>query len=423
MSKNILLEVHCLGQEIGKLGWDEHDQKSYFQFKKEFLAENPMRQLIPATGIIRQTEQVQIFRKFNQDTFRGLPPMFADSLPDSFGNLVFNTWLETKKKEGHKITVLEQLAYVGRRGMGALEYHPARDIQGPATIDITEISRVLQQVLSIKKSSSMPDFSSESLLNIFKIGTSAGGVRPKILIAENKNTGAIVPGDSVISEEYNHYLVKLSLEENEPYSREHVEYTYYLTAVEAGIDMMESKLIDHKHFATKRFDRQHGKKQHALTATGLTGWDFKDPVPSSYENLFKLSLFLKIPHSEIEQLFLRMIFNVIFCNVDDHLKNHSFIYHPEEDQWHLAPAYDLTYAINPLLNHTRVSRALSVNGLRSGIKLKDVLKLADTFSIKNPKGIIEKVQLQKSRWIERAESVELPPRIIDSIAGDIEPLL
>jgi len=150
---------------------------------------------------------------------------------------------------------------------------------------------------------------------------------------------------------------------------------------------MDSKLIDDKHFATLRFDRQNGEKQHSITASGITGWDFKKPENSSYENLFRLSVDLKLPHKDIEQLFKRMVFNFVFANIDDHLKNFSFIYNKEKDRWNLAPAYDLTYPLDALKNYTRISRALSINGKRNGITRKDLLEIADQFTIKNPKAI------------------------------------
>ena len=250
-------------------------------------------------------------------------------------------------------------------------------------------------------------------MNIFKIGTSAGGARPKILISEHRKTGQIIPGDLVYSDEYDHYLVKLSVDENLNFNQEIIEYAYYLTAQHLGIRMMPSKLIDNQHFATLRFDRQNGTKQHILTATGLTGWDFKNPEMSSYENLFELALFLKIPHREIEELYRRMVFNVIFCNIDDHLKNHSFIYDAEKDTWHLAPAYDLTYALNPLLDYKKTSRALSINQKRVDIGVADLLKIADLFTIKNAKNVIAEIQNGVGFWRENALVLGVERFIVD----------
>jgi serine/threonine-protein kinase HipA len=187
--------------------------------------------------------------------------------------------------------------------------------------------------------------------------------------------------------------------------------------------MMPSKLIEQKHFATLRFDRHNGQKKHVLTATGLTGWDYQSPKDSSYENLFELALFLKVPYRDIEELFKRMIFNVVFFNSDDHLKNHSFIYDEEQDKWNISPAYDITYSLNPLMNYTRTSRALSINGKRVDITLEDVLTIAETFTIKNPKKVIQEIQDAIANWNVQANELNLPANIIQSVQRDFVRLL
>lgn len=413
MPKNDLIALHCFGHEIGKIGFDENRGASFFQYNPEFLKEGHYQHMFPL--IFKRITQTQVFDKYNNDTFRGLPPMIADSLPDAFGNIIFKAWLENNNKDFRQISALEQLAYVGARGMGALEYIPAKTSPEHTTIDIKAITEVVKQVLDHKYDTKAHGLNHASLLNIFKIGTSAGGARPKILVSENKGTGAIVPGDIVFSDDYNHYLVKLGMDDNEGYSREIVEYVYYLMAKLAGIDMMPCKLIENKHFATLRFDRQNGRKQHILTASGMAGWDFTDPKVSSYENLFDLAMYLKVSHHDITQLFRRMVFNLVFGNHDDHLKNHSFIYNETNDKWGLAPAYDLTYSLNPLLAYKRHSRALSVNGKRTDITLKDVLKLADAYTIKNAAGTINDVQLVAGKWKDYAAEHAVPQRIIDTI--------
>ncbi|WP_312763657.1 type II toxin-antitoxin system HipA family toxin, partial [Epilithonimonas sp.] len=382
MAKDQIISVHFNGLEIGKIGYDEDQRKSSFQYNPEFLELDSYKRLFPY--VIRRSRNVQVFSEFEGETFRGLPPMIADSLPDHFGNIVFKEWLEASQKDFVNISPLEQLTYVGKRGMGALEFAPAKEISSDVSIDVEEITEVVKKVLDVKTSVEQKGLSDISLLNIFKIGTSAGGARPKILVSEHKKTGVLKTGDLEYSEEYNHYLIKLSVNAEEGYSNEKVEYVYYEIAQSLGIVMMPSKLIDDKHFATLRFDRQKGEKQHILTASGMTGWDFKKPEHSSYENLFKLAVHLKLPHKDIEQLFRRMVFNIMFFNIDDHLKNFSFIYNKEKDRWNLAPAYDLTYPLDALKNYTRVSRAMSVNGKRTDITRDDLLMIADQFTIKNP---------------------------------------
>ena len=415
MSADKVINVFAFDTEIGKLGYDLDQGKSVFQYNPEFLDSGEYSKLFPF--IFKKTKSVQVFKEYQGKTFQGLPPMIADSLPDTFGNIIFQEWLDARGIK--KVTPLEQLAYVANRGMGALEYRPAKELPSAAAINLNEVIGILEKVLKLKEETKGKNLNELALLNIFKIGTSAGGARPKILISEHKESGEIIAGDRAMGNDYNHYLVKLHLDDTEGYNKEVVEYAYYLLAQEANIDMMPSKLIENTHFATLRYDRQNGEKQHVLTVTGLTGWDFmSNPENSSYKNVFKVAMALSVPHKDLQQLFRRMVFNIIFRNVDDHLKNHSFIYDRESDRWNLAPAYDLTYALNPLITFKTTSRALSVNAKRTAITMKDILTVAEEFAIKNPKGIIEEVQGLTSRWVDIAHALVIPVKIIDTIDND-----
>lgn len=417
MAREKIIDIVVFGIEIGKIGYDLDQGKSFFQYNPKFLDSNQFSNLFPF--IFKRIKSAQVFSEFQLDTFQGLPPMIADSLPDTFGNIIFQEWLTSRSIT--KVTPLEQLAYVADRGMGALEYKPIKELPNTSKVNIDEVIIILEKVLKLKKDTKGEDLSELALLNIFKIGTSAGGARPKILISEHKKTGEIIAGDREINEDYNHYLVKLHIDDSDGYNKEKVEYAYYLLAKEAGIDMMPSKLIDDKHFATLRYDRQNGEKIHVLTVTGLTGWDFKSqPENSSYENVFKVALGLEVPHKDLQQLFKRMVFNLIFRNVDDHLKNHSFMYNKESNSWNLGPAYDLTYALNPLFTFKTTSRALSINGKRTEITLKDLLVIADVFSIKNPKGILKEVQSLIPKWNKFANELNIPKNIISSIEKEIK---
>ncbi|MFD0932526.1 type II toxin-antitoxin system HipA family toxin [Psychroflexus salinarum] len=421
MAKNKIIEVILFGQEIGKVGYDIDKQASYFQYNPAYLESNQYSNIFPY--IVKRIKPVQVFNQFEGETFRGLPPMIADSLPDMFGNIIFKEWFETKNKELRKITPLEQLTYVANRGMGAIEYQPTKKIPKTSSIHIDEIVEVLKKVLDVKNETAAEALNDAALLNIFKIGTSAGGARPKILISEHKDTGKIIPGDLEYSDAYNHYLVKLSMNEDWGYNKEKVEYAYYLMAQKAGINMMPSKLIDNKHFATLRYDRQNGEKRHVLTVSGLTGWDFKKPENSNYENVFRLALDLKVPHKDIIELFRRMVFNVIYYNIDDHLKNHSFIYDKQTNTWSLSPAYDVTYPLNINANYTNISRALAINNKRADITLEDVLTIAEAYAIKNPKAIISDVQKATQSWDEMTSQLDIPQKIAASIKREFKDLI
>ena len=413
MAKNQIISINFQGIEIGKIGYDENQRKSSFQYNPEFLESNSYKKIFPY--VIRRTPNVQVFSEFEGETFRGLPPMIADSLPDFFGNIVFKEWLGATQKEISTITPLEQLTYVGKRGMGAIEFSPAKEIRSNQTINVDEITEVVKKVLDLKTSTEAKGLSDIALLNIFKIGTSAGGARPKILVSEHKETGHLIPGDLETSDEYNHYLIKLSVDEDQGYSKEKIEYIYYQIATSIGIEMMPSKLIEDKHFATLRFDRQNGQKQHILTASGMTGWDFKKPENSSYENLFKLAFDLKLSHKNIQQLFKRMVFNLIFSNIDDHLKNFSFIYNTEKDRWNLAPAYDLTYPLDALKNYLRISRAMSINGKRTEINRADLMKIADLFTIKDANRIIDEVVQSTNQFRILCQKQDIPEKVVTKI--------
>lgn len=412
MAKNQIISVYYQSIEVGKLGYDEDKRKASFQYNPKFV-DDSFKNLFPF--LIRKTKNVQLFDQYSGETFRGLPPVIADSLPDMFGNIVFKEWLEANNKEMSSISPLEQLTYVGCRGMGALEYMPVKEVGNVNTIDIQEITDVVKKVMDLKTSISEKGLSDSALLNIFKIGTSAGGARPKILVAEHKITGELIPGDRVVSEEYHHYLIKLDIDEKAHYSKQKIEYVYYQIATNIGIEMMPSKLVDDKHFAAHRFDRQKGEKQHVLTASGMTGWDFTKPDNSSYNNLFKLALALKLPHKDIQMLFKRMVFNIVFANIDDHLKNFSFIYNNLEDRWNLAPAYDLTYPLDALLNYTRVSRAMSVNGKRTDITREDLMLIAEEFSIKEADKTIEQVNNATALFSLYSAKLQIPNKVIDLI--------
>lgn len=418
MGINNIITVWCFDKEIGKIGYEEDKRRSTFQFNPAFLDSGLYTLLFPF--IIKRTKTTQVFNSFNNEHFRGLPPMIADSLPDVFGNLIFKAWLEVSNKQFEKISILEQLTYVANRGMGALEFRPVKKLPNNTTINIEEIIRILKRVLKNKQETGGEQLSSSALLNVFKIGTSAGGARPKILISQHKVNGNIIPGDLEYSDDYRHLLVKLSLNDDEKgYSSELIEYSYYLVATSLNINMTASELIEDKHFATTRFDRKNGKKIHILTASGMTGWDFTDdPKNSSYENLFKLATALKLPHGQIEQLYRRMVFNVVFANADDHLKNHSFMYDQDNNSWDLAPAYDLNYSFNPLLHFTKTSRALSINNKRIDINLEDLLTIADQYTIGNPKGIIRSTQNGILVWEQIASKLNLPSKVIRNIKRD-----
>ena len=224
MAKENIIDIIVFGQEIGKLGYDIDQRKSYFQYNPEFLESGMYSKLFPF--IFKRIKQAQVFTDYQQDTFQGLPPMIADSLPDTFGNIIFQEWLTARGIQ--KVTPLEQLAYVADRGMGASEYKPIKELPNTSKVNIDEVITILEKVLLEGNSSLKLGGSYLKVSGLhFKIGTSAGGARPKILISEHKETGEIIAGDKETSEDYNHYLVKLHIDDGVGYNKEKVEYAYH----------------------------------------------------------------------------------------------------------------------------------------------------------------------------------------------------
>ena len=196
MARNNIIDVRLFGEEIGRIGFDENRLTTTFQFNPEFLASKRLINAFPKTGVIKRTPIAQIFHRFNGETFKGLAAPFADSLPDHFGSIIFKTWLSHQEEK--QINILEQLAYVGARGMGALEYHPRKILPKNTSIELNEMIAVLREVLDLKKSSAQGAMNSKALLNIFKIGSSAGGARPKIIISEHKESGKILASEQCV---------------------------------------------------------------------------------------------------------------------------------------------------------------------------------------------------------------------------------
>ncbi len=415
--KNIeLINVFVFGEKIGVLGSDKNKGDSYFLFDKEFLNKGIYKNLFPF--VLKRTDQVQVFKNQNNKTFKGLPSVFADSLPDDFGNAIFNKWLSYNNIKASDLTPVHQLAYLSNRGMGAIEYFPGKNLDYSEGINLQKITRILKNVIKNKKNVFEDSLNSNALLNIFKLGTSAGGARPKIIVSENKVTNKLIPGDVEFSENYYHYLVKLNIGED-TYNRERVEYGYSKLVKMAGIDMMPCDLTE-GHFITQRFDRVGGKKRHILTATGISGLDYRNAEHSSYENLFEIANYINLPQNDIERLFRRMVFNYVFHNIDDHLKNHSFIYDEKKDCWGLSPAYDINYSLDALNKWVGAVHSLSLNGKRKGIELEDFLGLAKKYAIKKPLKIIEDVESVVFEWERIAYEIGVEDKVIDKISEDFK---
>lgn len=421
--------VNIWGIPVGAVSWNEDRQLASFQYEPSFLERS--YDLAPIQMPHRESTKIHYFPELVQrrdadlDTFKGLPGMLADSLPDKYGHQLIDAWLAQQGRAPKSMNPVEKLAFIGKRGMGALEYEP---VQSPG--QSTSYQLELESLVTISKKllGQREDFSAdlslsekEAVQDILRIGMSAGGARPKAVIAFNEKTSEVRSGQADAPKGFEHWLIKLDgvsdvqLGESQGYGR--VEMAYYLMAKDAGIEMMESRLIeenDRAHFMTKRFDREGAStKHHMQTWCALRHFDFNNVHAFSYEQLFQTMRMLYLDYQEAEQMFRRMVFNVISRNCDDHTKNFAFIM-KKDDRWRLAPAYDLCHAYRP--DSIWVSQhALSINGKRKGHDFEDLMKVAKSMNIKKGKQIIEEIQDVVADWKKYADSVHVDPKKRDHI--------
>ena len=364
----------------------KYTEEYLFYFDPEFVKRGydiaPLRGSI--TGLAAQNG-LPIFPESGK-LFAGLPSFIADSLPDHWGHTVFRGWATQHNISMKQITPLDLLAYVGRRGMGALEFlPPASDhFESPFKVEIKELSHLASQVMDEARGFHTRlggDFAIESL---FKVGTSAGGRRPKAVININPETKECYSGQVNAPEPgYVPMIIKFDEHLNLPTTR--IEYSYYLMAKEAGLKMMPSMLFEtgsECHFLTERFDRDGDMKLHMQTLAAMA------PDSDCYEDLFKTAVSIGIPPSEIRMLFLQMIMNIVCGNVDDHNKNFSFIM-SMDGVWHTSPAYDFTFTVDPNAPAYMNRHSMTINGKVENISYEDFLSIADELAIKESESIIK----------------------------------
>ena len=328
-------------------------------------------------------------------TFKGLPGFIADCLPDKFGTAIINHWLEKSNRPKDSYTTIERLLYQGSRAMGALRFEPQerKDLNKQVAIDLDGLIAATAEVLGERMHfNTNLQTDEEALLTILRVGTSAGGARPKAVVAYNKETGDLRSGQVDAPEGYEHWLLKLDrVDENNPGEDSEttnygcLEYAYYKMVLDCGIEMMESRLLEdgkRHHFMTKRFDRIGGSHRvHMVSLCGMAHYDYNQPDSWSYEQLFRVMRGLRLTQPEMEQAFRRMVFNVIGCNQDDHTKNVEFLM-DIDGVWKLSPAYDMSYAVGS--GYTR-QHQMSVNGKRLHITRNDMLAVAVEAGIKTAK--------------------------------------
>lgn len=383
------LDVMLWDRKVGTLvaSQDKYRSKVCFYFDRDFVKAGydiaPLQ--APISGALVQ-RGLPVYPEEDK-MFGGLPSFIADSLPDHWGNTVFNEWAKMHHIRTRDLSPLDRLAYTGRRGMGALEFIPptAKEMETPFKVEITELYKLAQQALCEAKgfnSALTTDFIMESL---FKVGTSAGGRRPKAVININFNDGQCYSGQVPTPlPGYTPTIIKFDEHLDIPTTR--IEYSYYLMANDVGLQMMPCRLLEGEnevHFLTERFDRRDNEKVHVQTLAAL------DPSANTYEELFETACKIGVPLAELQLLFRSTVMNVLGGNVDDHNKNFSFLM-GQDGKWHLTPTYDYTFTVDPSAPHYVNRHSMMINGKTQEITREDLLGLAKRYNIKSAESLIEK---------------------------------
>lgn len=418
--------VHLWGMLVGAVSWDPNKGFATFEFDREFLEKgldlSPIK--MPIIEARRGTARFE-FRTLSKETYRGLPGMLADALPDRFGNRIIDAWLARQGRTPESFSSVERLCYTGKRAMGALEFSPIINqvIERSVPVEVSELVELVQKVTKerSKLKARFDREASEALLDIIRVGTSAGGIRPKAVIALNDKTKEVRSGQVDAPDGFDYWVLKFdgikdnSLGDPAEYGR--IEYAYYKMAMSSGIKMTECRLLEENgraHFMTRRFDRTKDKgKLHMQSLCAVAHFDFNDPGAYSYEQAFQIMRELKLLHSDAEQQFRRMVFNVVARNQDDHTKNITFLM-DKSGQWHLSPAYDVIYSYNPGGDYTS-KHQMSINGKRDDFFKDDLILLGKEINIKSIDRIIDDIVEVVSNWPKLAKDAGVEASRIKSI--------
>ncbi len=422
-------EIWIWDQLAGVVLWDDTEQLGSFEFTSNFLQSG--LDISPIKMPLGQGKRIYSFPELRKsrgdvfDTFKGLPGLLADMLPDKYGNQLINTWLIQNGRQADSLSPVEQLCFIGKRGVGALEIRPSlrQDSEKATHLEIDSLVHIAGKILNSRENfqSALSQEEQTALSDILKIGTSAGGARAKAVIAFNPKTGEVKSGQVKAPAGFSYWIIKFDGVHDSQFGASagygRVEMAYYRMALAAGIQMSECRLLEENgraHFMTRRFDRlDTGQKIHMQSLCGLRHFDFNQVGYNSYEQVFETMRMLRLPYPEAEQLFLRMVFNVLARNCDDHTKNFAFLM-DQTGKWSLSPAYDICYAYRP--GSIWVSaQSLMVNGKRENITDTDFLEVARQMNVKKPEAKIESVKAAVRRWIEFAEEVNVEPKLRDGI--------
>lgn len=396
-----IVQVSIWRKNVGLLSWDDKRGCSSFQFDRDFINNG-----LDIAPLVAPLSSAIVQRGFpisgnKEKPYYGLPEFIADSLPDHWGNVVFQKWLEANNLHTRQINAVDRLSFIGKRAMGAFEFQPAH-IKEDASIDIelSSLYELANRIFNDRQNVSIDVNNGLIIEDLYKVGTSAGGQRPKAIIAIDETTGIIRSGQADLPQSFKHYILKFDTSKPDEFPFTKIEMAYYLMARDCGIDMMPSKLVEiegTQNFLTQRFDRVDGIRIHTQTMAAMSS--FAD----TYEDLFVIGRKINLTAEEQTQQYRRMVFNILAGNVDDHTKNFSFLMYPN-GEWHISPAYDLIFSIDPDSRFFR-NHELSVRGKRNNITRKDLIDFAKAQDIKNPTNIIEQTIEVVKKFNDYAEQV------------------
>jgi len=416
--------VKLWGETVGAVSWLDERGYGLFEYAPDFLNKGlDVSPLHMGLADARQGDGRFSFPSLDKDTFLGLPGMLADALPDKFGNSIIDAWLARHGRDGAGFSPVERLCYTGKRGMGALEFSPAimQKHDASVPVEVSALVGLAQQImterntLGVSLGESEKD-NAEAILDILRVGTSAGGARPKAVIAVD-DKGNVMSGQTEAPKGYDYWILKFDgvtdLELGEPKGYGRIEYAYHLMAKAAGINMAECRLLEENgraHFMTRRFDRIDGKKLHMQSLCGIAHYDFNLAGAYSYEQAFSVMRKLRLTKAEAAEQYRRMVFNIIARDLDDHTKNIAFLMGPD-GKWRLSPAYDVIYAHNPAGKWTS-QHQMSINGKRDQFTRDDLITVGESISLSKSEGIIHDVMAAVERWPEFAKQAGVKQKIV-----------
>ncbi len=423
--------VKIWGETVGAIAWDQENKLGSFEYEPNFPSFgwelSPLQMPLSEARRIFSFPSLRADGDSPYDTFKGLPGLLADVLPDKYGNQLINAWLAQNGRPANSMNPIEILCFIGTRGMGALEFEPAQYGMEIFDLEIKSLVDVAQKMLNDRLNFQVNVRKDElkSMQEILKIGTSAGGARPKAIIAYNPETEKIKSGQGDIPDDFEHWMIKLDgvsdaqFGDSLGYGR--IEMAYYKMALACEINMMECKLLyenNRAHFMTKRFDRgPQNEKYHVQTFCAMEHFDFNQVTSYSYEQLFQTMRKLRLSYPDAAQMFRRMVFNVVAKNCDDHTKNFSFRM-KKNQTWELSPAYDVCYAYRP--DSIWVSQhALSVNGKRKNISREDLLQVARSMNIKKANSMIDHIVSVVAEWETFAREQEVDEKKMNAIRASL----